>query len=67
MDYETINRLCYYLCVFSIVCGALVGIASIWFQDLWENEIGPKGFLTMMILLVASGLGAAVTKWLIVR
>jgi len=47
-----LNRLCYLVCVLSIVIGATLSIVAIWGD--YDNDLMWKGISTSLVLLTAS-------------
>jgi len=55
------HRVMYWICFSGLTISTVLGVAGVWLP---RTELGGRLFATSLVLTLASGIGAAITKWL---
>lgn len=63
---QQIHKLTFRGSIWSLLLGCALGLAGIWFEDFWANDVSWKLVSTTWLLFVTCLLTAAITKWLVV-
>ncbi len=66
MRLQSLNKICFTICIVCIVAGAVLSLAMIWL-DLLNEEFMWKLWLTVGVLLLSSALTLSISKTLALK